>query len=87
MFSHILSFLWPPFSPNLSPIIETAWNRIKDILEKLDPQVYRIYYRRFWAAVIQAWNSITDAEIRDIIHTMPRRCKDVILARGAYTKW
>jgi hypothetical protein len=76
---------WPAFSPDLSPI-ETIWNRMKDILEKLDPQVHR-NYRRLRAAVIEAWNSITDAEIRDIIHTMPQRCKDVITAHGAYTKW
>jgi len=59
---------------------------MKDILEALDPHVHR-NYRRLRRAVIQAWDSITDAEIRDIIHTMPQRCKDVILAHGAYTKW
>lgn len=76
---------WPPFSPDLSPI-EAIWDRMKDILEALDPRVHR-NYRRLRAAVIQAWESITDAEIRDIIHTMPERCAAVIAARGAYTKY
>jgi len=74
-----------PFSPDLSPI-ESLWNRMKDILEALDPQVHR-NSRRLRAVVLEAWNSITDAEVRELVHTMPERCHDVIEAHGAYTKW
>jgi hypothetical protein len=42
---------------------------MKDILRALDPEVHR-NHRRLQAAVIEAWNSITDEEIRDIIHIM-----------------
>jgi hypothetical protein len=81
----IIPVYWPPFSLDLSPI-EAIWNRMKDILQALDPEVHR-NHRRLRAAVIEAWNSITDEEIRDTIHTMPQRCRDCINAHGGYTKW
>jgi transposase len=74
----IIPIFWPPFPPDLSPI-ESIWDRMKDILRKLEPAVHH-NYRRLRAAVIEAWDSITDAEIRDMIHTMPDRCRDVIVA-------
>jgi hypothetical protein len=52
----------------------------------LDPQVHR-NSRRLRATVIEAWDSITDIEIRDIIYIMPQHYKDVIAAHGAYIKW
>ena len=59
---------------------------MKDILSILHPTVNR-KSAELRAAVLEAWDDITDAEIRDSIHTMPQRCKDVIAAHGAYTKW
>jgi len=44
-------------------------------------------YRKLRAAVIEAWESTTDAEIRDIIHTMPERYVAVIAAHRAYTEY
>ena len=76
---------WPPFSPDLSPI-EKIWDRLKEIIEKKDPTIHQ-NYKRLRAAVIEAWESITDAEIRDIIRQMPERCQAVIDANGMYTKW
>jgi len=58
----VVPIFWPPFSPDLSPI-ETMWKRMKDILSALDPEVHR-NYNRLRAAVLEAWNSITDAEVR-----------------------
>ena len=59
---------------------------MKDILGQLDTKVNRSY-RRLRAAMIEAWNPITDAEVKDIIHTMPQRYQDVKDAHGGYTKW
>ncbi len=81
----IIPIFWPPFSPDLSPI-ETMWNRMKDILSALAPEVHRSY-KKLRAAVLEAWNMITDAEIRDMIHSMPARCKAVIKAHGMYTEF
>jgi hypothetical protein len=80
----IIPVFWLAFSPDLSPI-ETLWNRMKDILSELSPEVHR-NYGRLRTAVQKAWDSITDAEVRDLIATMPQRCKDVIAVHGMYTK-
>jgi transposase len=53
---------WPPFSLDLSPI-EDIWNRLKDILQEIDPAVHR-NSRRLRAAVLRAWEMITDAEVK-----------------------
>ena len=37
---NIVPIFWPPFSPDLSPI-EDIWDRLKDILQEIDPQVHR----------------------------------------------
>jgi hypothetical protein len=59
---------------------------MKDLLSQIDPEVHRSY-TRLRTAVLEAWNSITDAEVRGMIHTMHQRCLDVIDAHGMYTKW
>jgi len=69
----------------LSPI-EKIWDKLKEIIEKKDPTIHQ-NYKRLQAAVIEVWESITDAEIRDIIRQMLERCQAVIDANGMYTKW
>jgi hypothetical protein len=81
----ITLIFWPAFSPDLSPI-ETVWKRMKDILSQIDPEVHRSY-TRLRKAVQEAWKLITDAEVKDMIHTMHQRCLDVIAAHGMYTEW
>jgi transposase len=81
----VVPISWPPFSPDLSPI-EDIWNRLKDILQEIDPEVHRKSWR-LRAAVLRAWETITDAEIRERIRTMHQRCLDVIAANGMETKW
>ena len=66
--------------------MEKIWDRLKDIIEKNDPTIHK-NYKRLRAAVIEAWNTITDEEIRDIIREMGDRCQAVIDANGMYTKW
>jgi hypothetical protein len=81
----LVSIFWPPFSPDLL-LIESIWNRIKDILEQLDPQVHR-NSQKLKDAVWRAWEKVTDAEIRAEVRTMHQRCLDVIAAHGMETKW
>ena len=52
----------------------------------MDPTIHQ-NYKRLQAVVIEAWELITDAEIRDIIRTMLECCQAVIDANGMYTKW
>jgi predicted Fe-S protein YdhL (DUF1289 family) len=59
---------------------------LKEIIKKKDPIIHQ-NYERLRAAVIKAWESITDAEIRDIIRQIPERCQAVINANSIYTEW
>ena len=76
---------WSAFSPDLS-LIEKIWDRLKKIIEQKDPTIHR-NYKRLRTAVIKVWESITHAEIRDVIRQMPERCQAVIDANDMYTKW
>ena len=81
----VVPVFYCPFSPDLSPI-EALWDRMKDILAALHPEIHR-KSKELRAAVLEAWDSITDVEVRDLVHAMPECCRDVIAANGMYTKW
>ncbi len=81
----VMPIFWPPFSPDLSPI-ENIWDRLKDILQRLDPQVHRDS-RRLREAVLRAWETIIDVEVRKKIRTIHKRCLDVIVANRMEIKW
>ena len=76
---------WPPFSPDLSPI-ETIWDDMKDYIQEHYPRVHSSY-KKLREAIQEAWESISHERIKELIRTMPQRCKDVIKADGMYTKW
>jgi hypothetical protein len=59
---------------------------LKYILSLLDPEVHR-NYTQLKRAVQGAWDSLTDAEIRDSIHTMHVRCEAMFAAHGLYTEY
>ena len=82
---NLVLIFWLAFSSDLS-LIEGIWDRLKDILQEIDPEVYRDS-RRLREAVLRAWETITDAEVRERIRTMHQRCLDVIAAGGMETKW
>jgi transposase len=81
----VIPIFWPPFSPDFS-LIEDIWDRLKDLLQEIDPVIHRDR-ARLRQAVLSAWETITDAEIRERIRTMHQRCLDVIAANGMETKW
>jgi transposase len=64
----VIPIFWPPYSPDLSPI-EDIWDRMKDILQTIDPEVYQ-NKTRLRQAVLRAWEMITDPEVREKIRTM-----------------
>ena len=72
----VILIFWPPFSPDLF-LIEAIWDRMKDILQALHPEVHR-NSQRLRETVLEAWNTITDGEIKDLIYIMHQRCLDVI---------
>jgi hypothetical protein len=59
---------------------------MKDYIQEHYLQVHRSY-NRLRAAVQEAWEAVaTTKRIRELIRTMPERCKDVIKANGGPTK-
>jgi hypothetical protein len=64
----IIPIFWPPFSPDLLPI-EDIWDRLKNILQGIDPVVHQDK-ARLRQAVLRAWETITDVEVRERIRTM-----------------
>jgi len=76
----LVPIFWPANSPDLNPI-ETLWDKIKDYIQDKYPEIHRSY-PKLRAAVIEAWNLITDEEVRDLIRTMHERCQAVIDADG-----
>jgi transposase len=83
----ICPIIWPPFSPDLSPI-ETLWDWIKDWIQENRPGVHR-NYGRLRQAVIDAWESIPEDMIKELVgmEAMKKRCQAVIDAKGGETKY
>jgi len=38
-------------------------------------------------ALVEAWNSIPDEEVEEMIDSMPERVQAVIQANGGHTRW
>ena len=73
---------WPAQSPGLNPI-ENLWHRINVIIAKNKPSNKRELIEN----IIQAWHHIvTLEELRNLVQSMPRRCKAVIKNKGFPTK-
>ncbi|EPE35500.1 Homeo [Glarea lozoyensis ATCC 20868] len=81
----IKPIFWPANSPDLNPI-ETLWDLIKDYIQKNYPEVHSSY-PRLRTVVQEAWESITEATIKELIRSMGDRCIEVILADGGHTKY
>jgi hypothetical protein len=81
----IRPIFWPAKSPDLNPI-ESLWDLINDYIQEKYPQVHRSY-PKLKEAVLEAWNSITYEQIRDLIISMPARRRAVIEAEGWHTRY
>ncbi len=81
----IIPIFWPAFSPDLNPI-ETVWNWMKNFIENKYPEE-DCSYDQLREAVKEAWESITEDQLRSLLATMNQRCEDVIAAEGGHTKW
>ena len=85
----IRPIVWPPYSPDLNPI-ECLWNTMKDYIQSHHPDVEvgrQISQARLNEAILEAWESISSAELMRLIASMSSRCQAVIEANGGSTRY
>jgi transposase len=75
-------FVWPAQSPDLNPI-ENVWAELKRRLEGKRSQSLN----ELWDHSQQAWDSIDESFLENLVNSMPRRMAAVINARGGVTKY
>ena len=75
---------WPTRSPDLNPI-EHIWDIMSRSIHQrhIAPQTVQ----ELADALVQVWEEIPQETIRHLIRSMPRRCREVIQARGGHTHY
>ena len=81
----IYLIFWPAFSPDLNPI-ETVWNIIKNWISDnyLDD---KLNYKVLRQAVMEAWKTVGQQELDDLLNSMHERCEAVVAVNSIYTKF
>ena len=80
---------WPPFSPDLNPIVH-VWDSMKDYMQEKYPELEGrsiMPSERFQRIVVEAWESIPSEYLLHLIESMPNECHAVIEARGGATAY
>lgn len=75
---------WPALSPDLNPM-ENLWGILVRKVYVNGKQFYTINDLK--TAIINAWNSIQQKELKTLVESMPNRIYNVILVGGAKTKY
>jgi transposase len=75
---------WPARSPDLNPI-EHIWDTMSRSIHQrhVAPQTVQ----ELADALVQVWEEIPQETIHHLIRSMPRRCREVIRARGGHTHY
>ena len=75
----LLTMVWPPQSPDLSPI-ELLWDELDRKVRLMRPK----NVSHLWDCLQKAWKSIAPITLRKLIERMPKVCAAVIKAKGGY---
>ena len=78
-FPPIEQLRWPAQSPDLNPI-ENLWAIVDQKLRS--KQLQRWTLNQMFDALQESWSSLTQELLQNLVSSMPRRMKSVILARG-----
>ena len=76
--------VWPSQSPDLNPI-EHLWGILKRKLAAYPEAPQGM--EELWQRVQVEWEKIGVEECRKLIESMPARVKEVLKAKGGYTKY
>ena len=80
---NLQSLPWPGNSPDLNPI-ENCWHLMKSKIAEKKPTTKR----ELQALIVRVWHhELSQEYIQSLIHSMPRRCLEVVRARGGITKY
>lgn len=82
--NNVITLPWPARSPDLSPI-EHLWDELDRRVRLRQPPPQTL--RQLFLALVEEWQNIPEARIRNLIASMGRRCNAVIAARGAQTHY
>jgi transposase len=74
---------WPAQSPDLNPI-ENLWNEVDRRIRNRHKPSNR---DELWTTIEEEWENIEPEFCMKLIETMPQRIKDVLKAKGGYTRW
>ena len=75
----LVNMIWPPQSPDLSPI-EPLW----DELDRRVRQKRPTNVRQLLQALFQCWQEIPAETLKNLLKRMPHICQEVIKAKGGY---
>ena len=76
----------PPCSPDLNPI-EQVWNMMKDRIHEYYGDEDKLSYDTLRKAVKEAWDGVTEDQLRELTKSMHVRCQAVKDANGMHTKY
>jgi transposase len=75
---------WPSKSPDLNPL-EHLWDQLDRRLRQRQPPPQTLDQLR--QMLQQEWRTIPRNNVRNLIDSMPRRCRAVFAARGGHTRY
>ena len=75
---------WPSLSPDMNPI-EHLWDELDRRVRGREAAPTN--HRELLEALQEEWDAIPQQDIRALIESMPRRCRQLVAARGGHTPY
>nr|KAG5712395.1 hypothetical protein BaRGS_023974 [Batillaria attramentaria] len=82
--TNIVTEDWPARSPDLN-VTEHVWDMLQRAVRDRQPPPNNV--AELTRAVQEEWNNLDQQKLRRLVRSVPRRCREVIQARGGYTHY